>query len=175
MAEITISGKLPGGDGNGLVAIAQALIDQALGNVPPKIHLAVCLVDCRKVNVDGDTHEVTPVARIRRIEVIGNPEDVEVLRNLMSRALDARTGREALPYNLEKELRGVLGEAAEAVRSEQAADDPCGGPPTQPELPESEDPAHQEVDTSSWPDDLSGLDGKPGESAEGEQDGQGSE
>jgi hypothetical protein len=165
MAGISASGKLPAGDGNGLVAIAQQLIDQALGNVPPKVHLCVCLVDCAKVNVNGDTHELTPVARIRRIEVIANDEDVEVLRTLMSRALDQRTGREALPYNLEQEIRGVVdGEAgAQAVADEQAAADPCGGPPInegaaeQPPLPPGNETPDGDVDVSGWPDDPSSL------------------
>lgn len=164
MAEISVSGKLPSGDGNGLVAIAQALIDAALGNSPPRIHIAVALVDCAKLTVNADTHELVPVARIRRIEVINGEEDREVLRRLMSRALDARTGREALPYNLEDELRSIINEGAvaEAQAELSAADDPCGGPPVSGGHIPPPAPA-EDVDTGAWPDDLSGLDGQPGD------------
>ena len=178
MGDISVSGKLPAGDGNGLVAIAQQLINQAMGDSPPKIHLCVALVDAAKVTVNADTHELIPMARIRRIEVIMEPEDVEVLRSLMSRALDQRTGREALPYNLEREIRGVFTDTdPEQITAEQrAADDPTGGPPIGFIAPAGQEPlpagdGDGEVDTSAWPDDPSGLDQPASTDDKDEEDG----
>ena len=100
---VSISGKLPGGDGNGLEEVVSDLIRD-----PRKPHVCICILDSRKVTTDADTGETVPTARIRRIEVIKNPEDMKVAENLMRRALDKRTGREALPYDLEEEIRGAF-------------------------------------------------------------------
>lgn len=102
----TISGSLPGGDGNGLNNIAIDLIE-----TPHKLHVAICILDCQKITTNTDNGTVTPTARIRRIEVISETDDMKVAEGLMRRALDQRTGREALPYDLEQELRGVFDEA----------------------------------------------------------------
>ncbi len=71
------------------------------------MYVAVCLVDVVKVTVNADTAATTPTVRIRRIEVVDGG-DLPLAQNLMQRALDARTGREALPYDLEQEIRGVF-------------------------------------------------------------------
>ncbi len=101
---VNLSGKLPAGDGNGLAAVLSDLIRE-----PKKMHVCIAIVDGRKVTTDADTGEIVPTARIRRIEVIGNPADMVVARRLMTRALDARTGREALPYDLAAELDSAFG------------------------------------------------------------------
>lgn len=103
-----IAGKLPSGDGNGLEAIITDLID-----TPKKMHMAIVILDAKKVTKDADTGEEIPTARIRRIEVLTTDEDRKVCERLMRRALDARTGREALPYDLEAEIQGVFDEVDE--------------------------------------------------------------
>lgn len=103
-----ISGTLPGGDGNGLVAIMADLISD-----PKKMHVAICIVDGKKITTDADTGETVPTARVRRIEVIQDRGDQEVLRRLMRRALDQRTGREGLPYDLEAEIEDAIGPLTE--------------------------------------------------------------
>lgn len=105
---MNISGSLPGGDGNGLEAIYDELRDQ-----PKTKHVAVCIVDGKSSKFDADTGEWTVTARIRRIEVIRDEEDRGICEKLMRRALDKRTGREALPYDLEEELREVFDNASE--------------------------------------------------------------
>jgi hypothetical protein len=163
MGEISVSGKLPAGDGNGLVAIYRQLIQQALGEIPPALHVCVALVDCRKLNVDGDTHETVPVARIRRIEVIGRSEDKKVAEDLMRRALDERTGRETLPYDLDEELRRIVDnpdalaatdEHMQGELSEEHAADDGSTTGNEPQ---------DDVDTSGWPDDPSTLADETGE------------
>ncbi len=104
----TLSGKLPAGDGDGLSAIVDELIAEGTGAAPRKIHVAICMVDCVKVTTNADTGETVPTARVRRIEVIHEVDDMVIAEGLMRRALDQRTGREALPYNLEQELRGIF-------------------------------------------------------------------
>ena len=98
----SLSGNLPKGDGNGLTAIVDELIKD-----PRQMHIVIAIVDCAKVTQNTDTGETIPTARIRRIEVCKG-EDASLAENLMRRALDQRTGREALPYDLEEELRGVV-------------------------------------------------------------------
>ena len=61
-----IASGLPKGDGNGLNALARALIDS-----PQDIHVVVALIDCKKTTTDNDTGEVEPTARIRRIAPAG--------------------------------------------------------------------------------------------------------
>lgn len=98
-----LSGALPGGDGNGLAAIARHLIDQ-----PHEIHVAIALVDCMRTTTETDTGEVEPTARVRRIEVI-NGVDRDLAQQMMRRALEERTGQTVLPMDLENDLRAAFG------------------------------------------------------------------
>jgi hypothetical protein len=117
---VNISGSLPGGDGNGLEAIYAELKDD-----PKRKHVAVCIVDGKSSKFDADSGEWVVTARIRRIEVIRDDDDRGVCETLMRRALDKRTGREALPYDLEAELTEVFDKfdpAAEDDDDDRAAD-----------------------------------------------------
>jgi len=98
-----LTGTLPGGDANGLVAIARQLIDS-----PHEVHVAVVLLDCKSSKVDHDTGEIIPTARIRRVEVIGK-QDKELAQQMMRRALEARTGKTVLPFDLEEDMRSAFG------------------------------------------------------------------
>src|SRR5690349_22344274 len=100
---VSVSGRLPEGDGNGLSAIMSDLIRD-----PKKLHVCICILDGKKVTTDADSGETVPTARIRRIEVLLDEEDMKLAENLMRRALDRRTGREALPYDLEQEIRAAF-------------------------------------------------------------------
>lgn len=101
---ISVSGKLPAGDGNGLVAILSELVRD-----DKQVFVGVVLVDGKKITIDRDSGEIVPTVRIRRIEVILDPEDRVICRRLLERALDKRTGREALPYDLAAELDAAFG------------------------------------------------------------------
>ena len=85
-----LAGNLPGGDANGLVAIARQLIDN-----PHEIHVAVVLLDCKSSKVDHDSGEIVPTARIRRVEVIGD-QDRDLAQKMMRRA-ETRTGKTCSP------------------------------------------------------------------------------
>jgi len=98
-----LSGNLPRGDGNGLDAVAHALIDE-----PHAIHVIVALVDCKKTPTDNDSGEVEPTARIRRIEVIDR-QDKDLAAKMLRRALERRTGKTVLPFDLEEDLRAAFG------------------------------------------------------------------
>jgi len=109
---VNLSGALPSGDGNGLGEIVYDLKD------PSKIHVCICLVSGKKGTTDFESGDTVTTARIRRIEVVTDPEDMKLAENLMRRALDRRTGREALPYDLEEEIRGAFPESVEGLPSE---------------------------------------------------------
>ena len=98
-----LAGSLPGGDANGLTAIARQLIDE-----PHEVHVVVALVDCKSTKTDNDSGEVVPTARIRRIEVIGE-NDRDLAAKMMRRALEERTGKTVLPFDLEEDLRAAFG------------------------------------------------------------------
>lgn len=98
-----IASTLPKGDGNGLDAIANDLIDS-----PSDIHVVVALVDCKKVTTDFDSGDVIPTARIRRIEAI-EESDKDLAAKMMRRALERRTGKTVLPFDLEEDLRTAFG------------------------------------------------------------------
>lgn len=98
-----LASSLPGGDGNGLVAIARQLIDN-----PHEVHVIVGLVDCKRITTDNDSGEIVPTARIRRIEVIGD-QDKDLAAKMMRRALEERTGKTVLPFDLEEDLRAAFG------------------------------------------------------------------
>lgn len=114
-----VSGNLPAGDGNGLEAILSEMID-----TPKKLHVAIAIIDTKKIVTNPDTGEVVPTARIRRIEVLTTDDDRKVAESLMRRALDVRTGREALPYDLEMEIQGAFDTAMlDAADDDEGTDD----------------------------------------------------
>lgn len=99
-----IASALPGGDANGLTAIARELID-----TPHEVHVVVALVDCKRITTDNDSGEIIPTARIRRIEVIGDGEDKALANKMLRRSLERRTGKTVLPFDLEEDLRAAFG------------------------------------------------------------------
>lgn len=98
-----LASSLPAGEGNGLDAIASELIDQ-----PHDIHVVVALVDCKKITTDNDTGEIEPTARIRRIEAI-TEADRDLAAKMLRRALEKRTGKTVLPFDLEEDMRAAFG------------------------------------------------------------------
>jgi hypothetical protein len=99
MSDATVSGALPKGDANGLGPIVRDLIDH-----PHRYHVVMAIVDCKKVTTDNDSGDITPTARIRRIEAVLHA-DLPVAEQLMRRALEKRSGRQMLPIDLEDEMR----------------------------------------------------------------------
>lgn len=99
---IALSSKLPEGDGNGLESIVFDLKD------PSRIHVCICIVTGKSGNVDYETGDIKTTARVRRIEVITDDDDLAVAHRLMMRALTKRTGQETLPYDLEEEIRSAF-------------------------------------------------------------------
>lgn len=98
-----LASGLPKGDGNGLDALARNLID-----TPHEVHVVVALVDCKKITTDNDDGTVEPTARIRRIEVISEA-DKDLAAKMLRRALEKRTGKTVLPFDLEEDLRAAFG------------------------------------------------------------------
>lgn len=98
-----LTSGLPKGDGNGLDALARDLIDN-----PRDVHVVVALVDCKKTTTDNDDGTVEPTARIRRIEAITD-EDKELAAKMLRRALEKRTGKTVLPFDLEEDMRAAFG------------------------------------------------------------------
>lgn len=98
-----LAASLPKGESNGLNAIARALVD-----VPEHVHVVIALVDCKKFTTDADTGDVEPTARIRRIEAV-LAEDHKIAETMLRRALEKRTGKTVLPFDLEEDLRSAFG------------------------------------------------------------------
>lgn len=94
---------LPKGDSNGLNALARQLI-----NTPEDIHVVVALVDCKSITTDVDTGDIEPTARIRRVEVISE-DDKATVALMLRRALERRTGKTVLPFDLEEDVRAAFG------------------------------------------------------------------
>jgi hypothetical protein len=99
MAEAKIGAALPKGDGDGLSSIAHDLVRD-----PTRLRVIMCIIDTKKVTTDFDTGDVTPVVRLRRVEVV-RPEDLPAAEQLMRRALEGRSGGTVLPLELEDEMR----------------------------------------------------------------------
>ena len=100
-----MSSSLPTGDGNGLAAIAAELVEN-----PNKVHVVVALIDCMTITQNTDTGDVIPTTRVRRIEVVTDPEDGRRMRTLLRREFERRTGKTVLPFELEDEMRRAFGE-----------------------------------------------------------------
>lgn len=98
-----LASSLPKGDANGLAIIARALIEH-----PHATHVAIAVLDCKKVETDMDSGDVNATARVRRIEVI-RATDLATAEQLMRRALEHRTGNAVLPIELEDEINQCFG------------------------------------------------------------------
>lgn len=100
-----LSAALPASDDcNGL-----SVIEPALAGDPGEFHVVIMVLDCKKIETDTDTGEITPTARIRRCEVVTRKDDKARLRALATRAFEKRTGKTVLPLDLEDELRDAFG------------------------------------------------------------------
>lgn len=97
-----LNAALPKGEANGLVVIQQALL-----MCPEDVHVVIALVDCKATTTNHDTGDVVPTARIRRIEVV-QQGDLRTAQTLMRRALEERTGKVVLPFDLEEDLRAAF-------------------------------------------------------------------
>lgn len=95
---VKLASGLPGGDANGLAAHSAALTDD-----PQSLRVVIAIVDVKELKTSIDTGEVTPVLRIRRVELVPDG-DLRQARMFFRRANEARTGRTALPIDVEEEL-----------------------------------------------------------------------
>lgn len=98
-----LASGLPKGDGNGLDALARELVD-----APHNVQVVVALIDCKKITTDNDDGTIEPTARIRRIEAI-TESDKELAAKMLRRALEKRTGKTVLPFDLEEDMRAAFG------------------------------------------------------------------
>jgi hypothetical protein len=98
-----LASNLPKGDANGLNALSADLVAS-----PHDIHVVVALIDCKKTTVDNDTGEVVPTARVRRIEAI-TQADRDLAAKMLRRAMEKRTGKTVLPFDLEEDMRAAFG------------------------------------------------------------------
>lgn len=122
MTNIKLTSSLPDHEeNNGLGAIADAMVGD-----PTSLHVAVVVLDTKKIETDIDTGEATPTARVRRIEIIDRDDDKARLRELSTRAFEARTGKTVLPLDLEDELRAAFGAARVDTDTGELLDDDNG-------------------------------------------------
>jgi ribosome maturation protein Sdo1 len=96
-----LASALPKGESNGLEALARELIDS-----PSSVHVVVALVDCKRVTTDMDSGDIEATARIRRIEWIKADKDQVAL--ILRRAMEERTGKTVLPFDLEEDMRAAF-------------------------------------------------------------------
>ena len=88
MSNITLGGNLPNNDQhNGLDAIHDELVKD-----PSKRRVAVVFIDAQKLVTKVDDGEISPVLRIRRIEVALNDKDAKALTEIMDRLSQDRLG-----------------------------------------------------------------------------------
>lgn len=96
------SGTLPGGEANGLSALAAQLLRNPQGT-----HIVVGIIDTKTITTDVDTGDQVPTVRFRRVEPVPGPDADHVVR-IMQRATERRTGAAMLPIEMEDELKDLL-------------------------------------------------------------------
>lgn len=99
MGRVKLKAGLPVGDANGLLHHADAFIDD-----PERLRVAVVVLDTKSTTEDRDIADITATVRVRRIEVITDPADVEKAQHIALAANEGRTGKSPLP--------GIDGQAA---------------------------------------------------------------
>ena len=95
--KVKLSTRLPGiEETNGLDSIAETLVKD-----PEQIRVAVIWYDVAKVTVDTDSHAHVPTIRVRRVEPLGDVDDVsKAIREVVDRAQEERTGKTPLPFDV---------------------------------------------------------------------------
>lgn len=83
--------KLPSDTVNGLPTIAQKLVDD-----PTERFLCVVELDTMQAVQDVDTGMVVPYVRLRKLEVIFDPDDAERVRLALKKANEVRLGKTPL-------------------------------------------------------------------------------
>lgn len=96
-AVVKLSSKLPGdAETNGIDATAEQLVLE-----PKTLRCAVVWYDNQKTIVDTDSGDHIPVLRIRRIEPLGEADEVsKAIRDAVGVAMEKRTGRTPLPFDI---------------------------------------------------------------------------
>lgn len=95
---VKLAGALPAGDANGLAAHTAEFVD-----APDEIRVLIMLVSTKELKTSIVTGEVTPTLCVRRAEVVPD-DDLAQAKKFFRRAHEHRTGRVALPIDVEDEL-----------------------------------------------------------------------
>jgi hypothetical protein len=98
---VKIAARLPAGERNGLNALAAQL--KHFENQPGKTFPVLLMVSVEKMVTTVSTGETTAMLRICRAEAIGR-QDYADAEQLITRALERRTGQPTLPENIRVEL-----------------------------------------------------------------------
>ena len=108
MSEVSVAlgGNLPSGDANGLIDLGSEFTKDMASR--KKIRAAIVLFDIQKVTEKTDDGSRTAVVRIRRVEVIRNSEDFNIMQRLTMREFERRTGQQTLPFELEQDIEALL-------------------------------------------------------------------
>ncbi|HEY0935895.1 MAG TPA: hypothetical protein VGD91_19415 [Trebonia sp.] len=101
---VKLASQLPKGTANGVGPIVGELCRD-----PDHLQVVIAIVDCKEVTTDTDTGDVIPTMRIRRIEAVTGT-DKSAVRRILRRAMERRTGRVELPFEVEQDLAGAFGE-----------------------------------------------------------------
>lgn len=99
---VKLASSLPAPKANGLNAIAKDLIRD-----PARTKVIVAIIDTKSVTTESDTGEVIPTVRIQYVEAVLRSDMVEA-REILQRAMEARTGQVALPLELENAVRAAF-------------------------------------------------------------------
>ena len=98
--------RLPQGEANGLDDLSAKLVSD-----PQRKRVLIAVVDCSRVILDPDTGDREPVVRFRRVELLG-AQDAAQGETLMRRAMERRSGRTTLPFEVEDELSRMFADVA---------------------------------------------------------------
>lgn len=82
---VKLASALPGGDRNGLAAIAGDLV-----HAPADQRLVLAVIDVKRIETNTDTDEVVPLVRVLRVES-PLPMDRKEAYAMLRRATEART------------------------------------------------------------------------------------
>ncbi|MDJ1371774.1 hypothetical protein [Gulosibacter molinativorax] len=98
--EFQLSGRLPKAERNGLDAHAEEFLDVAA----PASLIGIVRIDRKFRKVDDDTEEVSAMAKISHIEIVGDEVEADRLAEYMTALADSRSGDTPLPVVVEGEV-----------------------------------------------------------------------
>lgn len=102
-AEVKLKGALPKGDANGLAPYASEFVRNGL-----QLRAAIILFNAPNMGVNREKEIQVAELVVRRVELVMDPADAEIMHHLVMRSVRRRSGESVLPLEFEQDIEAAF-------------------------------------------------------------------